>query len=204
MNKYSVNVYGYGGEIVIGKISKKAYEYWKERELEGVDTLDDYNGDWDEEMNVPEEYKIFHPGEWHECDDVAHSCGAEMCSSTFITVTNEDDDEIWSCTAEPYELEERGVDCEEMEEIYLSELEPGTCAFIGQATEKGTFFCAPLDIESEFDPSKLQITYNDINGWCLLNGIAYDGEDIYNDDYSTTGKGMYFDLYEIESDEEAA
>jgi hypothetical protein len=201
--KYNINVYGYGGEIAIGKISSEAYEFWKEREIEGENTLDEYSADWDREMDIPEEFRIFGDGDWYDCDDVAHSSGAEMCSATTIEVTDEDGNEIWSSTAEPYVLEENNADCEEFEEVYVEELPEGTCVIISQSVEKGTFYGSTFETESEFDPSKLKINYNDINGWMLLYTIEYDGEDVYNDDFSTTGKGLYFELYKVEPNEEA-
>lgn len=199
---YSINVSGYGGEIVIGKISQEAYDYWTEKNDEDDgETLYDYDGDWDNELEVPEEFRIFEPGEWYECDDVAHENGAEMTDLNFIEVTDESGEQVWSCSFSPSDLEDAGVVCEETSEVYVSDLPKGTCVLVGQSTEKGTLYGGEINLKAPFDPKNLRISYNDIEGWVLLSSIEYLGEDIVNDDYSTDGKGMELNLYRVEEDE---
>ena len=198
---YTINVSGYGGEIVIGEISQEAYEYWtKKNDEDDGETLWDYESDWDNELEVPEEFRIFEPGAWSECDDIAHESGAEMSNLNLIEVSDENGEIIWSSSMFPGDLEDAGVTCEEMDEIYTSELPKNTCIFVGQSTEKGTFFDGEFELRSPFDPKNLRISFNDIDGWVLMSNIEYLGEDIDNTDYSTNGKGMEMDIYKINED----
>ena len=56
--KFDISLQGYGGEIAIGAISKEQYEFWKDR-----DDLEEFAYDWDGEMNIPDEMKMFDPGD---------------------------------------------------------------------------------------------------------------------------------------------
>ena len=200
---YTINVSGYGGEIVIGEISQEAYDYWSEKnEEDDGETLWDYDSDWDDELEVPEEFRIFEPGSWYECDDIAHESGAEMSNLNIIEVFDENGDSVWTSSMDPSDLDEHGVENEELSEVYLSELPNNTCVFVGQSTEKGTQFGGEIHLKAPFDPKNLSITYNDIDGWVLLSGIEYLGEEIENTDYSTDGKGMEMDLYKIVKEEQ--
>ena len=198
---YRVSVHGRGGEIVIGKISREAYDYWKSKEDSEDGSLDSYVADWDNELSVPDEFRIFEPGEWHDCDDIAHACGASM-EDSIITVYDENGDEVWQHSTECASLDESEIPHEGIDEVYLEDLPDGTCAFVGQAVEKGTFFGGDLPLSSPFDPKKLEIAYSDIEGWLLIDGISYDGEGIDNEDYDTVGKGDNYSIHVVGDDDE--
>jgi hypothetical protein len=198
---YTINISGYGGEIAIGNISKEAYEYWVEKtDEDDGETLYDFNDDWDNELEVPEEFRIFEPGEWSECDNIAHESGAEMSDLNPITVSDENGNTVWSCSMLPGDLDDEGVNCEEIGEVYISTLPKGSYVFVGQATEKGTLYDGKFEITAPFDPKKLRITYSDIDGWSLLSSITYLDKDIENIGYSTYGKGMDLGIFKIEND----
>ena len=64
--------------------------------------------------------------------------------------------------------------------------------FCFQSTEKGQFFAADIHLKAPFDPSKLKIYTTDFEGWELVTGVDYDGEELEGfDGYDTTGKGYY-------------
>lgn len=196
---YTITASGYGGEIVIGKISQEAYDFWTEKnDADDGESLSDYNDDWDSELDIPQEYRIFEPSEWQECDDVAHECGAEMSELNQLEVHDEAGNLIWSCSLSPSDLEEHGVTCEELSEVYITELPAGTCVFVGQSTEKGSLYGGSVKLSELFDPSKLKISYNDVDGWILLSSIEYSGADIENVDYCTTGKSMELNIYQVD------
>jgi hypothetical protein len=186
---YKLEIYGYGGEIVMGKISQQAYEYWTDNE----DDLSEFACAWDEsDFEIPEEAKIFTAGEWHDCDDILHENGVEMSGLCSVTVYDENDNEVWTHNLEPSDLDEDGIDAEETEETYVDNLANGTCIFIGQSTEKGCFADVEIALTQPFDPSKLKFNYHDVDGWCICTSIEYNGADLENDGYSTTGKGIDF------------
>jgi hypothetical protein len=77
--------------------------------------------------------------------------------------------------------------------------EPGTCVFLAQNFEKGCFFSGRVQINRPFDPALLSISWTDCDGWRIIGGVMYDGEDVDGQGaYSTTGKGMEFRVYQIE------
>jgi hypothetical protein len=49
-------------------------------------------------------------------------------------------------------------------------------------------FGGEIELDAPFDPKKLKLTYSDADGWHLCHGVTYDGDDIDNNDLSTTGK----------------
>jgi hypothetical protein len=67
-------------------------------------------------------------------------------------------------------------------------MEPGTVLYYGAQGEKGIFFGGDLELKAPFDPKKLSLSFSDVNGWFIGQGVTYDGEDIDNYDYDTTGK----------------
>lgn len=181
-----IEMTGYGGEIVLGTIDKEKYQYLEDN---GID-IEEYANDWDNELKVPENMQPFEPGSWHECDNIAHESGVEVCGSSWIRVVDENDNVIWENSLDVAELEEAGVQVSCVEEIYAMDQDVGTPVFIGQSGEKGLFFGGPFVLRSPFDPAKLSISCSDIEGWQLSNSVSYDDVDIDNEDYDTVGKSM--------------
>jgi hypothetical protein len=186
---YRVELTGYGCETVIGEISSEAYDYWISQDDK---TLDDYVADWDNEMEVPEFARIFQNGEWHECDDIAHESGVEMCELSQITVYDENNEEVWQHNLDPYDLDEINITANEETEIYISELRAGTTVFYGSSIEKGMFFGGDLNLTTPFDHKKLSFRYCDLEGTKVFLGMQYASEDLDSDDYDTTGKSCEF------------
>jgi hypothetical protein len=60
--------------------------------------------------------------------------------------------------------------------------------FWGAQGEKGLCYGGSFELRAPFDPSQLKLTYADCDGWLICNGAEYAGEEICNDDLSTTGK----------------
>lgn len=186
---FELQVYGLGGETVIGTISKKQFDYWKDR---SEDLANHLAG----EEEVPDELGLL---EWSDRDDIAHCCGAEFTAeSSRISVMDANGSEIWSVDADQDLLIESGVEVEVMDEMAIYQLEPGYY-FCGRAFEKGMFFSASVDA-TEFDPKKLKFVVSSVNEWLLLEGIYYDGEELDGSDgYSTSTKSSEFFVEESES-----
>ena len=197
---YRVMLSGYGGEIVLGSVPREQYEYFRDNEID----IEEYAWDCDNEQEVPEEMQPFTPGEWHSCDDVAHESGCELSEYNYITVTDENGKEHWQCKLGYSELTDAGVEVDETEESLCSDRadRENTVGFIGQSVEKGCFFEGELNLTAPFDPAKLAINYSDIEGWSLITGVTYDGEDIEGyDGYDTRGKSSEFKFYDTGEDD---
>lgn len=192
-----ITVSGYGGEVTIGSVSKEQYVYWR---LKDEDT-DIHNM----LMGFPEECEEEHPDEFvfdsfDSMDDIAHGNGAAY-ESAWITVTNDAGDTIWEGSPESIESLPEGKNLIASEdEYYFSETdhEYGIYCY---SSEKGTFREIEVKGVNEFDPGKLRIHIEDIEGNRIISFIEYEGAE-YEDtgDYSTSGKG--FDFYWLSNVEE--
>lgn len=189
---YTVSVYGYGGEIVMGTFDSKIAAHFRQHRI----NVSDYATGWDDdEFDVPEELRPFEPGGWYECDNVEHCSGAEFGGAT-IQVTDENGTVVWEQDL-GHGLEDHGCEiecfCEEIIDEYVTD---DTSVFVGQSVEKGTFFDGPLELRRPFDPAKFKFVYSEIAGWPILNLIEYDGIEIEGQDgYSTTGKSSNYSFY---------
>ena len=73
-------------------------------------------------------------------------------------------------------------------EEYINDHPEGTVIFYGAQGEKGLFFQGDIKLTTPFDPSKLIVSFQDLDGWELVYGVNYDGEDLDSNDYSTDSK----------------
>jgi len=196
---YRVSLTGYGGEIVLGSVPRETYEYFRDNEIDVEEYVNSW--DWEEDGNepVPEEHCFVEPGSWHDCDDIAHESGCEFSEYNYITVCDENGDEVWSCRLDLEELEKHGVEVEYTEEFMCSDRSDreNTVGFIGQSVEKGTFFDGDLELKAPLDLSKLKIYVYEVEGWELIANVTYDDEDIEGTDgYDTRGKSMEMKFYD--------
>ena len=188
MATYEIEINGYGGEVVLGKITKEAFEHWGTRdeddealchhlfwdtyeEADGNDVTDDEDPRW--------------LGQWHEIDDIEHTFGANLESCT-VVVMDEDGEEIHT-DDDPKSEHTTFADPEDQPEGYY---------FKGWSTEKGQLFHAEFECE-EFDPTKLKYSVTDIDGDVIIDSVEYDGEALDNDGGDTRGKSSGFEFYEI-------
>ena len=195
-----ISLWGYGGEIVMGKIDEATYDFWSRHE----DQLGDYVYDWGDTMDVPADADFAPGGTWYDVSDICHESGVELSGSCGITITDELTGEtIFETNLEINNLQELGVDVECVDEEYVHQQTPGSYVFFGQSTEKGVFLENTVRITSPFDPAKLRLTYGDYEGWELCSYVEYDGQDIEgHDGYNTRGKGSDFRVFAVEKDED--
>lgn len=180
-------IQGYGGESYAGRVDRKIYDYFKLNKYD----LEEYAGDWDGEWfdRVPEDMQPFSPGNPYDCDDLWHASGAELSDSNSITISDENGKDIWEHNLGLNDLEDAGVTVSESGGTDLDELEVGTVVYWGGQGEKGCFFDAEFVLKAPFDPKKLTISYENCDGWWLITGVEYDGEELDGyGGYSTTGK----------------
>lgn len=189
-----IQLLGYGGEIVMGTVTAEQYNFWQGRE-----DFEDAVWDWDHKLppGTAEDLRFCEPGNWHDCDDIAHECSMEMSSSCVIRVTEvESNTGIWESTADITALQDHGVTVEWHNSSIEREDYAGRYLFVGQSIEKGSFGSYRIRITQPFDPRRLRINVLEVDGWCLCGSIEYDGQEGENQgDYDTSGKGSYFHLH---------
>ena len=196
-----ITLWGYGGEIVLGRIPEEAYDFWQ-----GRDDLADFAYDWDGEFgHVPADARFITDGAWHDIDDICHESGCEASDACSINVTDAlEDREIWSSNLDLDNLAAKGVDTQSHSHYRPHDDEPdGTCVFTGQSFEKGVFFSGTVRITAPFDPANLSISWIDCDGWRLISSVTYDGEEVDGyGAYSTTGKSSHFEVSRVEREDE--
>ena len=197
--EYRLEMSGYGGEVVIGTVEPEVYEYFVENDID----LEEYAYDWENEAGVPDDKQPFEPGSWHECDNIAHENGVEMYSSCWVTVYDENGEQVWEHNLDVGELDEDGIEVEGSSEEYVN-WHTGKVVFYGQNFEKGLFFGGPFELTAPFDPKKLTFYTDDIDGWEICSSVSYAGVDIDSDDYDTTGKSSTYEFFDLRNTDEEA
>ena len=190
---YTIQMWGYGGEYVMGTVERKIYDYFKRRRL----SLSDYawGSDYAEENNIPEEMQPFPPGSWYECDDMAHISGVDRNAGT-LQICDENGNTVYERSLE--DIDGYSDDSPEIgggDEVWIDSKDPGTVVFVGVSSEKGTFFEGEIELREPFDITKLSISYDEIDGNEIVSMVTYDGDDIENSGGSTNGKSSDFGFY---------
>jgi hypothetical protein len=197
---YKISMWGYGGEKVMGTVDRNIYDYFKKRRLD----LSDYawDSDYADENEIPDEMQPFPPGSWYECDNMAHAHGVSRNAGT-LQIEDENGEVIYEKSLEDIDgCSDDSPEWSGGDEAWIDEKPAGTIVFIGSSNEKGTFFEADLPLTMPFDPSKLTLSYDEVDGEELVNGVEYDGEDIDNWGGNTDGKSSDFGFYVAHSQKE--
>ncbi len=191
---YTIELSGYGGEVVIGAVSKETYEFFKENEIH----VEHLAQDFDNNINIPASHRIFSHGAWHECDDLVHQFGVEFSSSGTVIVYDEDGNEIWTSPLEPTILRNRGCRAD-LQEVFNTKDQPADSAvFIGKTFEKGVFFSGEIQLVTPFNPKKLGFSYVSVDSWNVGSGVEYNDEYIENLDNQTIDKGHTYELIYVD------
>ena len=196
---YKIQMWGYGGEYIMGTVDRKIYDYFRSRRLDLSDFA--WDSDYAEEHNIPEEMWPFPPGSYYDCDDICHEHGVDRNAGT-IQIMDEQDQIVYEKRLE--DISGMGADGNPPEpewgggEEYWIGMKPaGTVVFFGVSNEKGTFFEGELPLTQPFDIAKLELGYDEIDGNEIINRVRYDGEQIDNWGGDTSGKSSEFGLYLI-------
>jgi hypothetical protein len=190
---YHVQMWGYGGEVIMGTVDRKIFDYFKSRRLDVSDFA--WDSDYAEENNIPEEMWPFTPGSWYDCDDMAHVHGTSRNAGT-LQISDENGDTVYEASLEGmdgYSDDSAELSCGD--EVWIGMKPAGTVVFIGRSNEKGTFFEGEIELKQPFDITKVTLHYDDIDGEELVTGMEYDGEDIDNNGGNTDGKSSDFGFY---------
>lgn len=195
---YRIELSGYGGEVYWDTIDRKIYDFFKEHKID----IDEYASDWDDEKweFVPDEMRPFQPGSPYDLSGV-HESGCTFGAGSYVTVFDENDQEVWSSELDVNLLTTSNV-AVETSNISITDHSDGTVIFYGAQGEKGSFFSGNIKLTSPFDPSNLSILCQNLDGWEIVYGLHYNGEELDSEDYSTTGKWSEAKWIIVNSDEE--
>lgn len=175
--KYSINISGYGSEITIGSVTEeeKAILSNTEKDLQELvfEDLEEVCG-------------------WSEIDDQFHCFGA----TTPFTITIEDEN-----GNELYNLDEENIYDYDTDEFSLveneyPEIDATKDLLICYSGEKGSFFLGYVELEGEFDITKLKIVFSDVEVGDffyfgdIISNVLYDGEELDNWGGDTSGKSF--------------
>ena len=178
--KYSIRISGYGSEITIGAVSdeEKAILSNTEKDLQAIvfEDLEEVCG-------------------WSEIDDQFHCFGATPPFT--ITIQDEEGNEL-------YEIDEENIYNYDTDDFSLveneyPEIDATRDLLVCYSGEKGSFFLGYVELEGEFDITKLKIVISDVEVGDsfyfgdIISNVLYDGEELDNWGGDTTGKS--FDVY---------
>ncbi len=189
---YKITMWGYGGEVVMGTVDRKIYDYFKQRRLDLSSFA--WDGDYSEENNIPEDMQPFWPGSWHDCDNMGHAYGVSRNAGT-LQIEDEQGNVVYERRLEDLDGCEDSPELSCFDEVWVDSQPEGTVVFIGRSNEKGTFFEGDIELTAPFNIEKLQLSYDDVDGEEIINSVTYDGEDIDNNGGSTDGKSSDFGFY---------
>ena len=195
---YTVQMWGYGGEKVMGTSTQEVWDYCMANQVDLSDLA--WDSDAAEEMGLDPDMLPFPPGSWYECDNMGHTNGVSRDSGT-IQICDENGEvvferELGSCDGCDDSPELSCVD-----EVWIGSRAKGEIIFVGSSNEKGTFFEGEIELTAPFEIEKLCLCYEEFDGEDIVGGLTYDGEDIDNNGGSTDGKSSDFNMVRITDDE---
>ena len=194
---YKISMWGYGGEKVMGTVSKDAWDYCMDNQVDLSDIA--WDSDAAEEMGLDADKLPFPPGSWYECDGMAHVNGVNRDSGT-IQIEDENGETVFEKELGECDGGDESPETECFDEVYIGQCKKDEIVFIGSSNEKGTFFEADIELTAPFDITKLKLIYEEVDGEEIVNGVMYDGEDIDNYGGSTDGKSSDFVMVKLLDD----
>jgi len=195
---YKIQLWGYGGEKVMGTATQEQWDYCMENQVDLQDIA--WNSDAAEEMGLDADRLPFPPGSWYECDDMAHVNGVSR-DSGHLQVEDENGDAVVDDSLENFDGGEGSVGWCCNDEVWVGMKKKGEIVFIGSSNEKGTFFEGEIELTAPFDIEKLELHYDEVDGEEIVNCVYYNGEEIENWGGSTDGKSSDFNMVRITDDE---
>lgn len=190
MTTYTVNVQGYGAEMVFARITKEQYEYWKPLNDEESDAInqhlfwDPYEEDEGNEITDDTDPRWL--GMWYDMEGTIEQCHGAEAGSAWLRIYDENNEMV-------HEMD-IGADKVEPAEDTSAKTEGEGYYCKAQSSEKGTFISAQLEVDGEIDLSKFKFYGCRIDGDLLVTNLEYDGEDLEDDGGDTNGKGYYVDF----------
>jgi len=198
---YKISMWGYGGEKVMGTVSREVWDYCMENSVDLSDIA------WSDDSTVQDDMKLdldklpFYPGQWYECDDMAHVSGVSRDSGT-VQIEDENGETVFEKSLDDCDGGDGSPELCCNDEVWIGQEEAGKVVFVGNSNEKGTFFEGEIELRAPFDIEKLALHYDEIDGEEIVNAVYYDGEEIDNWGGSTDGKSSDFTMCLVGEDGE--
>jgi hypothetical protein len=181
--KYKFSISRYGGETVMGTITREQYEYWKDRDDELQEYLMGFDREeYERENHVPDEARF--TADWYEQDNIEHVCGGEVSDGNFLHIEEFDQDGNTIKDWEPIALgaesrKKHGIktnDYQQFDADHDSVID--RCYFYGQAFNKGGWYNEELvELPGELNLNKITLNCSDVEGWLICSSISYEGLD---------------------------
>jgi hypothetical protein len=205
---FRIELYGYGGEVVMSPSSEAEYEYWNSEQAladtgteDAEDALFTYLEEHEfesERFRVPEQFS--REGQWYEQDSLLHENGVDF-SYGHVNVYEMDGPD-WDAHQTNTVVEDltivdfiqnHNADAEstefETEEQYV---------FFGMSSDKGAFYNALIELDGEIDLSKIKFHSIELpTGDEIINSVTYGGEELSNEGGDTNNKGITVQIIEL-------
>lgn len=199
---YKISLWGYGGERVMGTVSRESWDYCMANQVDLMDIAWSDEDTVEHDMGLDLDLLPFHPGNWYECDDLAHSNGASKDAGT-LHVTDENGDTVFEQALDSLDgCSDDSPQWECSDEVWIGQQPEGSVVFVGSSNEKGTFYESDVELRAPFDITKLTLCYEEVDGEEMVNGVIYDGEELDNWGGSTDGKSSDMNMYLVKADNE--
>jgi hypothetical protein len=195
---YKIQLWGYGGEKVMGTVDKEVWDYCLANQVDLQDIA--WNNDAAEEIGLDEDKLPFPPGSWYECDDMGHENGVSRDAGT-VQIEDENGETVFEKSLDACDGcdDSPGWSCDD--EVWIGSRKAGEIVFIGSSNEKGTFFEGDIDLTAPFDIEKLELHYTEFDSEEMVNAVYYDGEEIDNNGGGTDGKSSDFSMVRLTDDD---
>ena len=194
MARFQLKTAGDGFEIVIGRISKEQYDFWRNN----INELKEYAWDGTCEINNDDKYSFIKPGAWYDCDDQCHEKGSLVNEYTEIYVEDDDENVIWSSPLNKQSLIENGISEKNIvESIDISSKLDCDYAFCGKLENNGTIYSGYFEAK-KFDPKKLKICISNVRGILIdAEDYSYDNEPLEEGDIDYTSDEFSIELIDV-------
>lgn len=190
---YTISIWGYGGERVMGTVDPKAWNYCVANNIDLQDLA--WDSDAAEELELDVDRLPFPPGSWYECDSMGHVSGASRDSGT-LQILDENNTTVFEQALEACDSPSWSCD----DEVWIGSRKAGEIVFVGASHEKGTFFEGEINLTAPFDLELLELHYDEFDGEEIITTVYYDGEEIDNSGYGTNGKSSDFVMVRLTDD----
>jgi hypothetical protein len=195
---YTVSMWGYGGEKVMGTVSRESWDYCMSNQVNLSDIA--WNSDAAEEIGLDADQLPFYPGQWYECDNMAHVNGVSRDAGT-IQILDENNETVFEKPLEACDGASDSPQWSCSDEAWIGSRKTGEIVFVGSSNEKGTFFEGEIPLTAPFNIELLELQYDEVDGEEIVNGVYYDGEEIDNNGGSTDGKSSDFNMVMLTDDD---
>lgn len=167
MPRYRLEINGNGCEIVFSSITKKTYNYWKNKDI------NDLSPEVAAADGHPQEEVFINNCDWSSADDLGHFEGPYFSYEAELSIWDESSKKVWST-----ELGEMNLPDELQESIDSDEFSVDATQhkfyFSGKRSLSGCFYSSDFEAK-KFDYKKLGLSVIDVMGDTLLTGLTYDG-----------------------------